>query len=107
MPRRVVLTGSATFAADGTATAVSRSIPLGEVWRVTYTNVKTTSTAETEVTTYRGPAVPSNRVDYSRRRGNGASSDTAFELRAGEYLTVVWEGGTPGAAADFSAAGEV
>lgn len=100
------LAGSAIFAADGTATVRAGNVPVGEVWRMSSVSVRTTSALRTSCTIYRASATPANRIDVTENSGNGDTTDTPFELAAGEQLVCVWTGGTPGARADVTANGE-
>lgn len=95
---------SAVFNASGVATAVLSNGGLSR-WQITNTAVSSTSTKQTKCTTYRGPAAPSNQVDFTRV-GNGRSSDTQIPLASGEFLTVVWENGTPGTVATVTVIGD-
>lgn len=106
---RVELYATATFDSDGQAVAVTAPVPWGRTWRITSVTVATSlaeSGPATSATVYRGTAVQSNQLDTTRRGGNGATTDVAITLYAGEALTVVWTGGTPGATATVTATGE-
>ena len=90
---------TALFDANGRAVAVLPTTPQFRRWSVTVTTIGTTSALRSSCQTYRGSESASNLIDTSSLLGNSDTSDTAFVLEAGEYLTAVWAGGTPGATA--------
>jgi hypothetical protein len=76
-------------------------------WRVTNTAVNTsTATAHPTCRTFLGSsAVPSAQLDATFA-GDNDSSDTVYELAAGQRVTVQWTGGDNGATATCTLYGE-
>lgn len=102
----VELAGSATFGADGVATVRFDTVPPFQLWRLYRLSVSATSTNRTAAQVYRSSATPANLLDSAPYSGNDDTTDTVFDLRAGESLIVQWTGGTPGAVATVTATGE-
>lgn len=104
---RAELYATALFSSGGRAVATSEPVPWGQSWRLSSIAVRTTSTSATSAAVYRNSELESNLLDLTLTRGNGAATDTPVELATGERLVCVWEGGSSGARADLTAAGEV
>lgn len=103
--QRLEQVARATFDANGRATITFPTVPAWHRWTVTRTSVTTTSTALTSCNTYKGDPAAANILDSAPYSGNGDSSDTSIVLEAGEWLSVRWENGTPGATATATIGG--
>jgi hypothetical protein len=100
------LSASVTATATGAGIAtvqIGPNLP-SETWHITNSAVTTTSAAVSRVKVYRGTVTPGNVVDGSNT-GNLDASDTVYNLRAGDFLTVQWTGATPGAQCTFTVGG--
>jgi hypothetical protein len=86
-----------TFDANGVATVEFRNGGLSR-WDVELLSVNTSSTVRTRATVYRGAPSQLNYSD-STRDGNNKTSDTKMPVNVGDFITVQWTGGTPGAVA--------
>lgn len=93
----IQLDGQAVAGADRRAIVTLRAVPVGAVWSLTSVTVQSTSSALTTATLYRGIALTApNVLDLTRLGGNGDTTDTVIELRAGEAMTIVWTNADPG-----------
>lgn len=92
--------GDVTLDATGRGELALPSPPVGYEWLVSQMAVSSTSAAVPICKVYRGAEMPSTFV-AGTASGNGDTNDLAepLTMHAGEYLTFVWEGGTPGALA--------
>jgi len=98
--RSVVLNGS------GNGAVALGPTFTGETWHVTNTAVSTSSAAaHPKAQVFLGVPIPGNLRDATYA-GDNDSSDTVYDLRAGQILTVVWTGGDPGATATAVLSGQ-
>lgn len=102
---QLILSQSAVFAADGTA-SVTFLNGTTATWNVKLMNTTTTSTTQTKCSVYRGDINAGNQIDYTNT-GNGDTSPVDAIYRVGDKITVRWTGGTPGAIATFRLEGDV
>lgn len=100
------LTESVTVTLNGAGAGSVQLGPrrAGEAWRVTRMTTRGTSTVEPVLDVRRGSTL--GPVVDTTRRGNQAISETDLELFAGEYLSIVYAGGTAGARMSFQLEGE-
>lgn len=107
----LVAAKTVTLDGSGNGTVQLGPVPTYTEWRVERLSVSATGgtgTNQAQVRVYRGDAGADSRVEDSTYSGNldTAEYPNPIRLRAGEYLTVAWAAGRPGASATARLAGE-
>ncbi len=110
MTIRLAVSGTATLGPNG-GTALGVDLRFGpsrygETWQISRLVTSGASAIEPECKVYRGPRTDSNLVDTTKK-GNGDISETDLTLLDGEFLTVQYQYGSPGAIMTFRLEGEV
>ena len=94
----LLTSGSATVAADGTATVVLGPVPPGRRWLVDTTTVSL-STGNGTAKVYNGTAADDGQLIEGTYSGALDTTDRINTLGTGEAITVQWSDATPGALA--------
>lgn len=103
IPVEITLQG--VLSAAGTVTLTTPPVPPWKAQRFTRCAVFCTSVNRTRASIYRNGATPANLIDSADVSGNNDTTDTQWELRQGEYLTLQWTGGDPGSTATATLSG--
>jgi hypothetical protein len=88
------------FGDDGFARVFIGPRVYGETWRVRRMTVSTDSASDTDARVYLNNEIPSRMVAGSYS-GNRDFNETDITLQTLDTFIVVWDGGQPGARADF------
>ncbi len=103
---RLEKVGSVTLNASGQGSMRFGPEVFGTVWNINRLSTNGNSTLDPTCTVYRGAESNTTMIDNTEK-ANADISETDLELRDGEFVTVVYDGGTPGAIMSFRIEGEM
>lgn len=91
----LVGSGSAIVGSNGRATVrIGADKPFLQ-YHITYVSVQNDGAQNCTASIYRGTPGPTSLVESSPS-GNEDITDTRFDLKSGEFITIEWSGATPG-----------